>query len=861
MAKGKRQPTKKGVRRAPAATSLLNPPTDTEVEAYGFIREQLKAIGWNTKNPSRYQDGQLWTQNQCFAHPEIKRCLDGMKPENVLRLSESKLWIIEAKRDRAQLRQAVKEAEEDYAGRFCESSAISVPLISGVAGNDHTGYEVRTKLLCDGKYQPVKINGREATGLLDPRTVQVLLETGNPDIADLVIDESIFLKAAEMINRTLHIGGINKNDRARVMAALLLALLEEPGPTLEADLPVLIGDINTRTMAVLKKHGKREFHPFVEIHEPTNDENHVKYKAALVRTIQELYNLSIKSAMNSGTDVLGKFYEVFLKYGNGAKEIGIVLTPRHFTRFAIEAVGVSPTDIVLDVACGTAGFLVAAFDHIRQTATVAQTDRFKKYNLFGIERESAVAALAIVNMIFRGDGKNNMVEANCFTKFLRTTTVNGHPSARYINAKPEAGEEPVTRVFMNPPFALKESDEKEWRFVETALASMSGGGLLLAIVPMSVMAEGGKEGTWRRDILLAHHTLMSVISLPEELFYPIANQTVALVVKKGSPHPATQPVLWGRVVNDGFRKSKGRRLPLPTTTPNDLDRLKPILRNFLHDPSQPVAAVPEFVCAAPVDFSDPILELVPEAYVDSRVPDAAGLAARLNTQVRENIASFVNVDLRFANGRKTIIDAAGRAQPTVADSRAYQPRLPSFRPFALDSLFTLYPGDYHSLADVDRGSALVVTCADSGNGISETYSIPDDVMYRDALTIAFNGWPLTTKMHPYEFGAKDDVAVAIPKITLSSEALVFIQATLNSERWRFSYYRKCFSAKLGRLLIKLPVRHGGELDTAFMESAVHAQPYWWFLAPRLEDWSPRASKAALEAVTESGNGKSGQTES
>ncbi len=33
--------------------------------------------------------------------------------------------------------------------------------------------------------------------------------------------------------------------------------------------------------------------------------------------------------MNSGTDVLGKFYEVFLKYGNGAKEIGIVLTPRH----------------------------------------------------------------------------------------------------------------------------------------------------------------------------------------------------------------------------------------------------------------------------------------------------------------------------------------------------------------------------------------------------------------------------------------------------------------------------------------------------------------------------------------------------
>jgi hypothetical protein len=47
----------------------------------------------------------------------------------------------------------------------------------------------------------------------------------------------------------------------------------------------------------------------------------------LVKTILELLNLNICSAMNSSTDVLGQFYEVFLKYGNGAKEIGIVLTP------------------------------------------------------------------------------------------------------------------------------------------------------------------------------------------------------------------------------------------------------------------------------------------------------------------------------------------------------------------------------------------------------------------------------------------------------------------------------------------------------------------------------------------------------
>ena len=104
---------------------------------------------------------------------------------------------------------------------------------------------------------------------------------------------------------------------------------------METALPVLIGEINTRSEAELRANGKPEFAPFVKILPPTNTTNHVNFKAALVKTILALQNLNIRSAMNSSTDVLGQFYEVFLKYGNGAKEIGIVLTPRHVTRFAV----------------------------------------------------------------------------------------------------------------------------------------------------------------------------------------------------------------------------------------------------------------------------------------------------------------------------------------------------------------------------------------------------------------------------------------------------------------------------------------------------------------------------------------------
>lgn len=830
--------------RRKASTVTLAEGHDSEVEAYGFIRDQLRELGWIVKNPTRHPDGQVWTQNQCLAHPEIRRCLGAARPENIVKLAETKLWVVEAKRERSRLAQALGEAEDDYAWPINNGGNLKVPLISGIAGNDSTGYEVRTRLLVDGEYKPVIINGREATGFLDPRTVETLVQSGNPSLADLPINEPLFLKTAERINRTLHLGGINKNERAKVMAALLLSLVEEPGPNVDSDLVVLIDDINTRTRAVLRRQGKAEFHPFVLIQPPTNSENHVKFRAAIVQTIQELNNLSIKSAMNSGADVLGKFYEVFLKYGNGAKEIGIVLTPRHITRFAVQALGVGPNDLVLDPACGTGGFLVAAFDHVRRIASAAQIERFKQFNLFGIERESYVAALAIVNMIFRGDGKNNIVEANCFSKFLKRTSVRGNPTADYVRTHPPTGEEPISRVFMNPPFALKESDEKEFRFVETALSNMADGGLLFAIVPMSVMTEAGTDGKWRRDVLLAHHTLLAVVSFPEELFYPIANQTVGLVVRKGTQHPQDQPVLWGRVVSDGFQKSKGKRLPSPDGTPNDLNRLLPLLRSFLLDPSQPIASIPEFVRAAPIDFSDPILELVPEAYLESQVPDLTGLKARLRRQVSDNVAALVETDLRLAGDGPTIIDAAHEDTPREAPRRVG--RVSAFRQFQLDSLFNLYPGDYHSMGDLDPGTVPVASCADSGNGIVGTFDVPDEHIYRDALTIAFNGRPLTTKLHPYSFGAKDDVAVAIPKIALPPEVLVFIQAALNAERWRFSYYRKCFRAKLGRLTIGLPAKSDGSPNIDFMLTLVRAQRYWWFIGPRLRDWQPSTPGTARE---------------
>ena len=90
---------------------------DTEVEAYEFIRRQLRDLQWIVKNPSLNTGGQVWTQNQCLSHPDIKQAFDLKRPENVVKLSESLIWIIEAKPTRRQLDQALDEAIHYYADR------------------------------------------------------------------------------------------------------------------------------------------------------------------------------------------------------------------------------------------------------------------------------------------------------------------------------------------------------------------------------------------------------------------------------------------------------------------------------------------------------------------------------------------------------------------------------------------------------------------------------------------------------------------------------------------------------------------------------------------------------------------------
>jgi type I restriction enzyme M protein len=124
------------------------------------------------------------------------------------------------------------------------------------------------------------------------------------------------------------------------------------------------------------------------------------------------------------------------------------------------------------------------------------------------------------------------------------------------------------------------------------------------------------------------------------------------------------------------------------------------------------------------------------------------------------------------------------------------------------SLFEVRSGDCHATSELDVGDIPLISCGDLNNGLVGYYDIPPDWVYSHAITVAYNGsWPLTTKFHPYRFGAKDDVAVLMPFSPMKDSVMLYVAALLNRMIWRYSYGRKCFREKLQDVVLLLPVTH------------------------------------------------------
>jgi type I restriction enzyme M protein len=230
-------------------------------------------------------------------------------------------------------------------------------------------------------------------------------------------------------------------------------------------------------------------------------------------------------------DTKGDVYEYMLAKIATAGQNGQFRTPRHIIRLMVELTAPTPTDIICDPACGTAGFLVAAGEYLRERYPNLLHDpklreHFHHHMFHGFDFDNTMLRIGSMNMLLHG------VES---------------PDIRYRDslAQDHAGEEEkYTLVLANPPFAgsldyentakdllqIVKTKKTELLFLALFLRLLKAGGRAAVIVPDGVLFGSSKAHKEVRRILVEEQKLDAVISLPGGVFKPYAGVSTAILV-------------------------------------------------------------------------------------------------------------------------------------------------------------------------------------------------------------------------------------------------------------------------------------------------------------------------------------------
>lgn len=261
-------------------------------------------------------------------------------------------------------------------------------------------------------------------------------------------------------------------------------------------------------------------------------------------------------------DIMAEMYSTFLKYAlSDGASLGKVLTPPYITNLMARILDVNKESRVMDLATGSAAFLVAAMDLMVNSAndsygkdTSIANDaikKIKKEQLLGIEVDAKMYTLAAANMILRGDGSSNIRKADTFTT----------PIEIFENFR-------ANKLLLNPPFSY---EEYGLPFFEFGLDHMEKNGLGAVIIQDS--AGSGKSITTAKRIL-SKHTMIASIKMPSDLFIPNAIvQTSIYIFKAGTPHNFNYDLVkFIDFRNDGYKRTERciKEIDSPTERYSDI---------------------------------------------------------------------------------------------------------------------------------------------------------------------------------------------------------------------------------------------------------------------------------------------------
>jgi len=289
----------------------------------------------------------------------------------------------------------------------------------------------------------------------------------------------------------------------------------------------------------------------------------------------------------SDADTKGDLFEHVLRQIKQAGELGQFRTPRHVIRAIVNMLDPKIGETIYDPAAGTAGFLAAAFNHIRlansSPSGISETDVEGKLQKRGIgDKLSAAQVSVLQNSTFYG----NDVDPKMVRLATMNLTLRGLPNVRIQlrngltttqdnERKAELGLplEGYHVVLANPPFSgrvdkdrivdevkVGTSTSTEILFLKYMMDCLRPNGRCGVIIPEGVLfGSTGAHKELRRQ-LIENNTVEAVMSLPGGVFQPYSGvKTSVLFFRKGG---TTDKVMFLHADNDGYKLDANHDTPI-----------------------------------------------------------------------------------------------------------------------------------------------------------------------------------------------------------------------------------------------------------------------------------------------------------
>ena len=256
----------------------------------------------------------------------------------------------------------------------------------------------------------------------------------------------------------------------------------------------------------------------------------------------------------SDSDTKGDLYEYMLGKIATAGQNGQFRTPRHIIKLMVDMTSPTPKDMICDPACGTAGFLIAASEHLlkNHSDTIYKDEnsrrRFNEGTFHGYDFDTTMLRIGSMNMLLHG------VE---------------NPDIRYKDSLAETDEDDSERyslILANPPFAgsldyestakdlqkIVKTKKTELLFGALFLRLLQIGGRAAVIVPDGVLFGSSKAHKALRKILVKDQKLDAIISMPSGVFKPYAGVSTAILLFTKTNSGGTEDVWFYDMQADGF---------------------------------------------------------------------------------------------------------------------------------------------------------------------------------------------------------------------------------------------------------------------------------------------------------------------